>query len=187
MSIELKEFKKRIKKLDNHRVHSVRNSLGVYDAYKYYRKHKPNDKKYVLTESQYFAIIRKVNLLLSEQLLNNNDIILPCRMGTIELRKFDKTISVDNKGKVKTNLPIDWNKTLELWYEDKEAFKDKTLVKMDENEIFKIYYNKLNANYENRAFYEFVFNKDLKQKLKHKIKQGLIDAYLLKRKERLNG
>ena len=32
---------------------------------------------------------------------------------------------------------------------------------------------------------EFVFNKDLKAKLKQKIKEGVIDAPLLKRKERL--
>ena len=187
MEIELKEFKKKIRKANNHRVYSIRNSLGVYDAYKYYRKNKPKDKQYILSESQYFSIIRRVNLLLIEQLLNNNDVILPCRVGAIELRKFGSTFSIDNKGKVKTNLPIDWNKTLELWYEDEEAYKNRTLIKMEEKEIFKIYYNKWSANYENRSFYEFIFNKDLKTKLKQKIREGIIDAHLLKKKERLNG
>lgn len=187
MEIELREFKRRIKKVNGPRVYSIRNSLGVYDAYKQYRKTKPKDKKYILSESQYFSIIRRINLLLAEELINNSEVTLPCRMGTIELRKFESTFRIDKNGKVKTNLPIDWNRTLELWYEDKEAYENRTLVKMEEKEIFKIYYNKLNANYENRAFYEFVFNKDLKQKLKHKIRQGLVDAYLLKRKEKLNG
>lgn len=187
MNIELKEFKNKIKEVNNHRIYSIKNSLGVYDAYKYYRKNRPKDKQYILSESQYFSIIRKVNLLLLEQLLDNNDIILPCRMGTIELRKFESTFRIDDNGKVKTNLPIDWNKTLELWYEDEEAYYNRTLIKMEENEIFKIYYNKINANYENKVFYEFIFNRALKQRLKTKIKQGLIDAYLLKRKEKLNG
>ena len=47
----LKEFKKRIKKVNHPRQYKVRNSLGVYDAYKYYRKNKPDDKQFILTES----------------------------------------------------------------------------------------------------------------------------------------
>ena len=65
----LGEFKRRIKKVNQPREYKVRNSLGVYDGYKYYRKNKPDNKEYVLTESQYFAIIRKINLLLVDELL----------------------------------------------------------------------------------------------------------------------
>ena len=108
-------------------------------------------------------------------------------MGHIELRKYDTYIRMGEDGKIHDNLPIDWNKTLELWYEDEESYKNKTLIKMEEQEIFKIYYNKWSANYNNKSFYEFVFNKDLKAKLKQRIREGVIDAPLLKRKERLNG
>lgn len=187
MEIELKEFKRRVQKLNQPRHYSVNNSLGVYDSYKWYRKNKPKDKMYVLTESQYFAIVRKINLLLVEEILEGNDVKLPCRMGSIELRKYDSNIRVDEEGRVHNNLPIDWSKTLELWYEDEEAYKERTLVKMEEKEIFKIYYNKSSANYNNRSFYEFTFNKDLRTRLKQKIKEGAIDAPLLKRKEKLNG
>ena len=48
----LGEFKRRIKKVNQPREYKVRNSLGVYDGYKYYRKNKPDSKEYVLTESQ---------------------------------------------------------------------------------------------------------------------------------------
>ena len=88
MEIELKEFRRKVQKLNQPRHYAVNNSWGVYDAYKYYRKNKPKDKMYILTESQYFAIIRKINLLLAEELSNGNDITLPCHMGIIELRKF---------------------------------------------------------------------------------------------------
>ena len=44
------------------------------------------------------------------------------------LRKGDVYIGIGNDGKLKTNLPIDWNKTLELWYEDEESYKNKTLI-----------------------------------------------------------
>ena len=56
----LGEFKKRIRKVNQPREYKVRNSLGVYDGYKWYRKNKPDGKEFVLSESQYFAIIRKI-------------------------------------------------------------------------------------------------------------------------------
>lgn len=180
----LGEFKRRVRKINQPKNYRVRNSLGVYDAYKYYRKNKPKDKQFVLSESQYFSIIRRINLLLVEELLSGNDIKLPKAMGTIELRKYDRRIKIGTDGKIYTNLPIDWEKTLELWYEDEESFKNKTLIRMDEKEIFKVYYNRESATYNNKSYYEFLFNKDLKTRLKQKIKGGLIDAHYLEKKLR---
>ena len=65
---QLSEFKKKIKKVNSSRVHKITGSLGVYDAYKNYRKHRPKEKKYVLTESQYFSIVRQINNLLADEL-----------------------------------------------------------------------------------------------------------------------
>lgn len=178
----LDEFKKSIKKVNHPKKYKVNNSLGIYDGYKYYRKNKPKSKEYVLTESQYFAITRKINLLLAEEIIQGHDVKLPHRMGSIELRKNSRSIKIGKDGKVRTNLPIDWNKTIELWYEDKEAHKNKTLVKVEEKEIFKIYYNRELANYNNNSYYEFLFNKDLKIRLSQKIKEGSIDALYLERK-----
>ncbi len=179
----LGEFKKRIRKVSQPREYKVRNSLGVYDAYKYYRKNKPDSKEYVLTESQYFAIIRKINLLLADELLLGEDIRLPKSMGTIELRKFETGAKIGKDGKLHVNLPIDWDKTLKLWYEDQGAYKDKVLVKMEEKESFKIYYNRESATYNNKSYYEFMPNRDLKIRVKQNIKKGVIkDAPCLERK-----
>lgn len=175
------DFKRRIRKVNMPREHKIRNSLGVYDGYKYYRKNKPKEKKYVLTESQYFAIIRHINILLAEEIIKGNDVRLPARMGVIDIRKFNKAIRVDENGKVHTNLPIDWNNTLKLWYEDKESYNNKTLIRLEEQEIFKICYNKESANYNNKMYYEFIFNKDMKIRLKHKIKEGNLDALYIGR------
>ena len=60
MSLE-KEFISNIKNVTGNRKHKINNSYGVYDAYKYYRKNKPKDSKYILSESEYFNIIRSVN------------------------------------------------------------------------------------------------------------------------------
>lgn len=170
------EFKKRVRKVTEHHKHKIRNSLGIYNGFKYYRKNKPADKKYILTESQYFAITRLINNLLVEEIAKGNEVKLPHRMGTIEIRKYEKSVKIGDDGEVKTNLPIDWDNTLKLWYEDEEAYKDKTLLRLDEQEIYKIVWNKENVNFNNRAFYELVFNRDLKLRLKHNIKEGIVDA-----------
>ena len=46
-------FRKIVLKLHDNRKHKVKNSYGVYDAFKYYRKHKPKDKKYILNSSTF--------------------------------------------------------------------------------------------------------------------------------------
>lgn len=173
------KFRSSVLKLHNNRIHAVKNSYGVYDGYKYYRKNKPKQHKYILTESQYFSIIRKVNELLGEALVNGEDVILPHKLGKLEIRKYEARITIDGK-KIKTNLPIDWDRTLKLWYEDKESYENKTLIKAEEKEIYKIYYNRNVAEYNNKSFYTFSVNRELKRRLKHNIKEGKIDAFLLK-------
>ena len=178
------EFRRNILKVKGPRVHKIKNSWGVYDSYKYIRKNKWFDIGQPLTEHQFYYIVRGVNNSLAESLLQGNNVTLPCKMGTLELRKFNSSISIKN-GKVKTNLPIDWDRTLKLWSEDEEAYKERILIKMEEKEIFKVYYNRIKANYKNKSFYEFLINRDIKVRLKQKIKQGLIDGFLLKRKSQL--
>ena len=175
-SMTYEEFKFEVQHLSSPRKHKVNNSLGVYDAYKFLRKRKWADIGRCLTEHEFYSIIRKVNDYLAESFLHGNDIKLPHRMGRIELRKYDVRINLDGE-KVKTNLPIDWDRTLKLWYEDEEAYKEKTLVKVEEKEIFKVYYNKQLADYNNQVFYEFNVNRELKKRLKQRIKEGKLDAF----------
>lgn len=172
------KFINSVKKVKGPRVHKVKNSYGVYDGFKFYRKNKPNEHKYVLTESQYFSIIRKVNELLGELLINGEDVVLPYRLGRLEIRKYDAKITLEGN-KIKTNLPIDWDRTLKLWYEDEESYKNKTLIKVEEKEIFKIYYNRNIANFTNKSFYQFNVNKELKKRLKYNIKNKKIDSFYI--------
>ena len=172
------EFRKQVLKINGPRVHKVNNSYGVYDIYKYIRKNKWFDIGQPVTEHQFYSIIRRMNNLLADALIHGHDIELPCRMGAIEVRKYDARISVEN-GKVKTNLPVDWDRTLKLWSEDEEAYKERTLIKMEEKEIFSIFYNRTAANYKNKSFYEFRPNRQLKLMIKRRIKAGKLDAFML--------
>lgn len=172
------DFRRKVLKLNEPRTHKVRNSNGVYSAYKWVRKNKWLNIGRPVTEHEFYTIVRQVNNLLAENILSGEDIVLPHRLGTIELRKYDTRISICN-GKLVTNLPIDWDRTLKLWSEDEEAYKERTLVKMEEKEIFNVFYNKRTANYENKSFMQFEVNRDLKRRLKQKIKSKAVDAFRL--------
>lgn len=174
--VGLKEFIAGIKKVNESRVHKITDCYGVYDVFKWVRKNKWLNIGRPLTEHEFYSIIRRVNNYMAEELIKGNDITLPCRMGKLEVRKFKASIKLVD-GKIKTNLPINWDKTLELWYNDSEAFTNKTLIRIEANEIFKFYYNKSSANYANKSFYEFTINRDIKQSLKKQIRNGKLDAF----------
>ena len=172
------EFRRKVLKVDHSRNHKVKNSIGVYDIYKHIRKNKWYDIGQPITEHQFYTIIRQVNNVLADNLLKGNDIVFPNKMGRLEVRKFKPIIRFDNN-KLTVRLPIDWDRTLKLWSEDEEAYKERTLVKMEEKEIFKVCYNKTRADFPNKGFYQLQINRDLKIALKKKIKLGNFDAFLL--------
>lgn len=172
----LVDFLSSVRKLNEPRVHKVNHSLGVYDSYKFLRKNKWFNIGRPLTEHEFYSIIRRVNNYLADSFLRGQDVKFPHRMGQLELRKYSATFDIVN-GKVKTNLPIDWDRTLKLWYEDEEAYKERTLVKVEEKEIYRVYYNKQLADYQNMVFYEFKVNRELKRSIKQRIKEGKLDAF----------
>lgn len=171
------DFRKEILKVNKSRVHKVHNSLGVYDGYKWLRKNKWLDIGYI-SEHDYYAIIRTTNKALINNFFKTGSIKFPERMGELLLRKFPARIILD-KGKMKTNLPVDWDATLNLWAEDKEAYSNKTLIRAEEKELFKVLYDKSKALYNNKSFYEFDINREVKLSLKSLIKKGQIDAFIL--------
>ena len=164
-----KDFKSAIQGLQNTRTHKVTNSLGSYDAYKYIRKNKWFNIGRPLTEHEFYQIIRRINNYLAEELINGNDVIFPNRMGKLELRKRNSLPVIDKNGNLKVTYAIDWDSTLKLWYEDEEAFNNKTLVRLPERNIFRIKYKKNTANYNNKSLKELKVNRNIKVKKKKKI------------------
>lgn len=170
------DFIKDVKKVNKERHHKVSNSYGSKDAFHFYRKIKPDDSKYVLTDCQYLRIIRLINSRLRDSLIQGEDIILPERMGRLEVRKRAITKEFKN-GKLKLTSPVDWNATLKLWYDSPICKNKKQLVRQDVDFIFRVLYNVNKAKYENKTFYEFYTNRDIKLGLKKNIKLNKIDAF----------
>ena len=97
--------------------------------------------------------------------------------STFETIKYKSSIKFEN-GKLKTNLPIDWNRTLELWENDKEAFRDKTVLRYELDYIYKLKYNPYKAKFNNKTIFQFKFIRDIKQGISKEIQKGNIDAIL---------
>ena len=174
--MKFEEFIKEIKNVKKERHHKVNNSYGSKDAFHYYRKIKPKDSKYVLTDCQYLSIIRSINNHLRDYIINGNDVLLPEKMGRLELRKIANTIRFVD-GKLKTNLPVNWDATLKLWFDNPISKQKKQLVRQENIDTFRVYYNRNKANYNNKTFYEFNANRELKLGLKKNIKLNKIDAF----------
>lgn len=174
--MDFKEFLKDIKKVKNNRIHKVNNSYGSKDAFSYYRKIKPNKQEYVITDCQYLKIIRLINDSIRELLVNGNEFTLPERMGLLELRKVENHPKIVD-GKLKNTRPVNWDATLKLWYEYPKYKDSKTLVREESSQIFRVHYNKNKAIYNNKTFYDFLPNRELKIKLKNNIKKNKIEAF----------
>ena len=176
--IEQDQFRAQILKLSESRNHKVSGSLGVYDAYKWIRKNKWLNIGSPISEHDFYSIIRKINNYLANELIKGVDINLPYKLGRLEVRKNIASYTIQNN-KVKTNLPVNWDATLKLWYDDKDAYTNKVLIRQDENEIFKVVYNRSKAEYINKSFYQFNLNRDIKRRLKQQIREGKLDAFTL--------
>ena len=85
------------------RNYKITNSWGVYDAYKAIRKNGWYDIGRPLKEHEFYAIIRRVNSLLAEEIIYGKPVVLPSQMGTIELRKYPKGVRFVN-GKLKNYI-----------------------------------------------------------------------------------
>ena len=153
----------------------IRNSWGIYNAYKLLRKNKWYDIGRPLKEHEFYSIIREINDLLAENIVNGETVVFPHRMGKLELRKFECGANLVN-GRLKITYPIDWEETVRLWFVDEEAKRNKTLLRKEEKYLYTVKYNKYAANYDNKSFYQFALNKFIKRALKHTIKEGKIDT-----------
>ena len=176
------EFRATTLKLKGKKNFKITNSYGTKEAWRWLKKNKWLNIGQPITEHDFGVIIKSINLFLQDQLLQGHDIDLPMNMGRIELRKFKTHIKVGQEG-IKTNMVVDWKKTLELWNEDIEAKNSKTLVRIEAKEIFKFYYNRKRAKYTNKTFYEFTPTRSLKKRLSDKIKNNEIDAFLINKDE----
>ena len=178
--MELNDFKTMIAKKSGHKRKTVvSNSYGLNDYYKYYKEESINNNNEFLSYKDFSAIIKSINNKIRDKFTNGYvDFKFPYQLGKLEIVKIPIIKKIVD-GKLKTTAFVDWSKTMELWFEDKEAFDNKQLVKSTNNNIFRIKYDRVCADFTNKVYTDFYPNRELKNKLKENIRSGKIDAYVV--------
>ena len=134
-------------------------------------------KSKVVSEDTYSKIIRRINELLIEELLQGQIINLPYNMGNIILTSKQSKVFMKN-GKLVRTAPINWEETLKLWYENSKAFNKKIRVRNLPSTIYRIRYCKSRVSFKNQQYYRFIPCRTLKLKLKELLNNNIgVPAY----------
>lgn len=162
------------KKVTGTRKHTITNSIGVNNFINAYTK---TNKEF--SAQQIRAILKRINQLCAEKIAQGKYVKFPNQMGGLEIREFNTYVKFKD-GKLRTNRPIDWNATMLLWYNDEQAKATKRLVRTEDKKIFKVFYNKGYAKYNNKVFVTFIPSRTLKNLIKQNIREGIIkDAFMI--------
>ncbi len=148
------------------RVHKFRNSYGLNECVNFLLS-TTSYKQYEATVIK--DIIRQYNKKIAEKISEGYDVTLPHELGTLELRKR-KTRVYEKDGRIVNDMPIDWNLT-------RKNSDLKKRIKLIEDYVFFIRYNKGKAKYKNKTFFVFKPNRSIKLGLRDNIRENKIDAF----------
>lgn len=162
------------------RIHRSKIDYGVND---YYKNFKEKNKESLISRKVYGEIIKEFNSFLRDGLsAKGKEIILPKKLGRIELRKSKTEVTIDSNGNIINNLPVNWKETRKLWQENEVAKEKKIKIRFTNehtnSHTFKITYMKGRADFKNKSLYLMKFNRQLKRDLSKSIFKGNIDAFV---------
>lgn len=163
-----------------HRIHRAKIDYGVND---YYRDFKRKNKNTTITRKIYGDVVKDFNSFLRDNLsLRGREIILPHKMGRIELRKTKTEVKINEDGSIKNNMAINWKETIKLWNDSPISKEKKTKIRFTNEHTnsytFRISYFKARADYKNKSIYLIKFNRTLRRNLSASIFKGKIDAFV---------
>ena len=143
-----------VKDYFQHYRHSVWRYQGGLTKKGTRRQRMAKNSKWNLTPVMFRKIISSINSLLLEATIQGEDIKLPIDFGTLYARQKEIYTKLDEEGNLKTNRAVNWNETMKLWFEDKEAREAKQIVYQD-NCNAKPYMRIQFGDYTNKRFLEF--------------------------------
>lgn len=180
------DFQKEIRRVDGHVGYKPRRFQPTYRTRALIQRalHEMDKEKRMNIYICLKAITR-INEELAKLLIAGNEVSFPNKMGTIDVRKHKTTVYFDDKGKLVNTHPINWDKTLKLWFSDSKAKANKTLIRTEQDYAYKIYYKKVDGKccYKNRTFTTFHPCRNLKKMLRDRIRQGDFQCYNIKQKD----
>jgi hypothetical protein len=89
MEQSLEDYFKEVKNVHSDRKHKITGSQNTIAGFHYYRKIRPKEKSFTLLDKEYLSIIREMNNLVVDYLIENKSIRLPSGFGKIEICKIE--------------------------------------------------------------------------------------------------
>lgn len=114
MKQTFEDYLKEVQNVHGSRKHKISGSKNTIDGLRYYRKIRPKEKEFVLKDKEYLSIIREMNNLVVDYLIENKSIRLPAGFGKLEVVKYETKSWIDEDGKFMSTKKIDMNSTLKL-------------------------------------------------------------------------
>ena len=114
---------------------------------------------------------------MADMFVQDGKINFPEFLGEVILLKKSNSAVIRNN-QLRVTYPVNWEATLQLWFEDKEARENKTLIRHTNKYKTCYYYNKMKAKYQNKVFVSFHLNREIKKQSLNNLFGGSIDAFL---------
>jgi hypothetical protein len=129
----------------------------------------------------YLKILSKFFLFFMDYVFRGFEVSFPNRMGSVLIIGKKVKPKLDEEGNIK-NLAPNWAKTKELWDNDPEAKKNKTLVycfnEHSDGIRYKFLWSKIRVILDNKNLFSIRFTRDNKRMINTKVKEGA--EYLVK-------
>lgn len=169
------EFLEEVQKKRTHKKMKVTNSFGMKKIFNSIRENNLYSNTGLFNISTLGAVVSRVNRIIAKAISDGETVKFPYRMGRLELQKQKRGVRIVD-GKLHITYPVNWNKTMKLWYEHPEEREKKTLIRSEIPYFFKVFYNKYDANFNNRKYYGFTLNRFIKRALRDNINNSKIDS-----------
>ena len=114
MKQTFEDYLKEVQNVHGSRKHKISGSQNTISGFSYYRKIRPKEKEFVLKDKEYLSIIREMNNLIADYLVENKSIRLPAGFGKLEVVKHETKSWIDEDGRFISTKKIDMNSTLRL-------------------------------------------------------------------------
>ena len=150
----------------------IKKTMTIGDTYSRYLKDTPEENQ--VDKLSYVALCRAYNRLMMEKVLKGERVVLPVKLGTIEVKGFKDKLAFE--GGLITGLSPNWKDTKELWDNDPQSKIDgKIIYNTNEHSSgirYKFLWSKKNCNTKNKTSYTLRINRPAKRALSSMIFEG---------------
>lgn len=135
--------------------------VATTNFYKYYISNIEKGTVYDIDKTLFTKILKDINKEIMKLIVTTNyEFVMPYRLGTLSIKKFKTKLKLDTDGNlIKSNIPIDYGKTLALWKVSPEAKEAKKVVyflnKHTDGYRYTFHWDKKIAVLKNKSAYQF--------------------------------